>query len=323
MSQGEGCSLPRPLTTTLKEQRFNVERMTTMSKKNDKTKTVETADLPTSGVAQMIPFGDIFIDDELNVRKTYDKKKLASLAESIRTQGQLDPFLVGPKNKDGKYPLIAGFRRSRAHKLVHGDAAASVLVPVNVKEFRSSEEALLANMAFDEGREPIKRYELADRLAYMSSELGYKGVDLAKKINMSNATVSNIITCRTKLCDEVLAAWSGAPSPEQEIPISKLVEWAHYPTEDQLAALEDYMSAGEDEDPEEPSAGDGKGEGKGKKDKPKSAVLLKPLSKKTLVGKLTEFREREGDGDEFTDAEVGAYKTLRWVLGETKTLRLS
>lgn len=299
-----------------------------MSKKN-KTAAVETATdsspaLPTASEAMMIPFGDIAIDDELNVRKTYDKKKLASLAESIRTQGQLDPFLVGPKNKDGKYPLIAGFRRSRAHKLVHGESAASVLVPVNVKEFRTADEALLANMAFDEGREPIKRYELADRLTYMSTNLGYKGIELAKKINMSNATVSNLITCRTKLCDDVLKAWASAPSPEQEIPISKLVEWAHYPTEDQLEALAAYMSTDSDEESEEdPDAGDGEGEGKGKKNKPKSPALLKPLSKKVLVAKLTEFREREGDGDDFTDVEVGAYKALRWVLGETKTLRLS
>lgn len=270
-----------------------------------------------SGKAQMIRFGDIDINDDVNVRKTYDSKRIASLAQAIRTEGQLDPFLVGPKDsKTGKYPLIAGFRRSRAHKLIHSDKADDILVPVNVKEFKGTEEALLANMSFDEGREPIKRYELADRLHYMATSLGFKGVDLAKRINMSNATVSNLITCRTKLAPEILEAWKNAPSAEQEIPISRLTEWAAYPHEDQLAAFAEYMAPEDDanNDEDENSAADAKDE-----KEPKKNILLKPLGKKAIIAKLDEFREREGS---LTKVESGAFNALRWVLQETKTLRL-
>lgn len=270
-----------------------------------------------SGKAQMIRFGDIEINEEVNVRKTYDKKRIESLAQAMLTEGQLDPFLVGPKDpKTGKHLLTAGFRRSRAHILNYGDKANDVLVSVNVKEFKSADEALLANMSFDEGREPIKRYELADRLHYMATSLGFKGVDLAKRINMSNATVSNLITCRTKLAPEILEAWKNAPSAEQEIPISRLTEWAAYPHEDQLAAFEEYMAPEDDanNDEDENKASDAEDE-----KEPKKNILLKPLGKKAIIAKLEEFREREGS---LTKTEAGAFNALRWVLQETKTLRL-
>ena len=282
----------------------------------------EDPDQPTASNAMMVLFGDIVIDDNMNVRKTYDGKRIASLALSIKTQGQLDPFLVAPRSEDGKYHLISGFRRARAHKLIHGDKAPEILVPANVKRFRNADDALIANLAFDEGREPVKRYELADRLAYMSGELGYKGIDLAKKINMSNATVSNLIACRNRLAQEVLDVWKSAPSPDQEIPISRLVEWSQFPVEDQLAALEAYMSLGDESDDEDENSGDGgAGDGEPKDRKKKKTILMKPRSKKNLVAKLDEFRERETAGEEFSEAEAGAFKCLRWVLQETKTLR--
>lgn len=278
---------------------------------------------PTVSNAMMIPFGEIVVDDNMNVRKTYDGKRIASLAASIRTQGQLDPYLVAPRSEDGKYHLISGFRRARAHVLIHGDKSAEIMVPANVKRFANPDDALIANLAFDEGREPVKRYELADRLAYLSGELGYKGVDLAKKINMSNATVSNLIACRNRLAQEVLDVWKSAPSPDQEIPISRLVEWSQFPVEDQLAALEAYMSLGDESDDEDENSGDGDdaGDGDPKGKNKKKTILMKPRSKKNLVAKLDEFREREAAGEEFSEAEAGAFKCLRWVLQETKTLR--
>jgi ParB family chromosome partitioning protein len=53
---------------------------------------------------------------------------IAELAESIKSQGIVQPILVRPKN--GKYELVAGERRLRAAK-----KAGLVLIPTIIKEF--------------------------------------------------------------------------------------------------------------------------------------------------------------------------------------------
>ena len=54
------------------------------------------------------------------IRKRFDKKKLESLADGIEAMGLLQPILVRPHpTKKGKFEIIAGERRYRAHKLLH------------------------------------------------------------------------------------------------------------------------------------------------------------------------------------------------------------
>ena len=50
-----------------------------------------------------------------NPRRTFDESKLAELAESLRTQGLIQPITVRP-NSDG-YEIVAGARRFRAAQL--------------------------------------------------------------------------------------------------------------------------------------------------------------------------------------------------------------
>ena len=72
-----------------------------------------------TGEACMIAFGEIIVDQGDNVRKVYEKTALASLADSIKRQGQLDPFLV-ERHADGTLRLVSGFRRAQAIALIHG-----------------------------------------------------------------------------------------------------------------------------------------------------------------------------------------------------------
>jgi ParB family chromosome partitioning protein len=69
-----------------------------------------------------------------NPRRTFDESKLAELAESLRTQGLIQPITVRP-NSDG-YEIIAGARRFRAAQL-----AAFEEIPVRVVQL-SDEQAL-------------------------------------------------------------------------------------------------------------------------------------------------------------------------------------
>src|SRR5579872_3891513 len=61
-------------------------------------------------------------------RKTFDEDELASLSESIKTYGILQPLVVRPT--DDGYQLIAGERRLRAAKVAGLEA-----VPVRVVNF--------------------------------------------------------------------------------------------------------------------------------------------------------------------------------------------
>lgn len=54
------------------------------------------------------------------IRKKFDKKELADLASGIESQGLIQPILVRPHpTKSGKFEIVAGERRYRAHGLLN------------------------------------------------------------------------------------------------------------------------------------------------------------------------------------------------------------
>ena len=73
-----------------------------------------------------------------NPRKAFDGEKLRELAESIRTQGVVQPLVVSP-DADGTYFIIAGERRWRASR-----RAGLEQVPVVVRQVA---DALLGRIA--------------------------------------------------------------------------------------------------------------------------------------------------------------------------------
>src|SRR5690606_12842934 len=74
-------------------------------------------------------------------RTRMDEGALNELADSIRTQGIMQPILVRPLtgNDGGKYEIIAGERRFRAAKL-----AGLTEVPVLVREVADENAAVMA-----------------------------------------------------------------------------------------------------------------------------------------------------------------------------------
>jgi len=61
------------------------------------------------------------------VREVWDEKELAELAESIKTNGVIQPIIV--RHADGGYQLIAGERRWRAAKLAGLSSIAAIVRP--------------------------------------------------------------------------------------------------------------------------------------------------------------------------------------------------
>jgi ParB family chromosome partitioning protein len=118
-------------------------------------------------------------------RKTFDPDQLASLEESIRNHGVLQPVVV--RQVDGKYQLIAGERRLRASR-----AAGLVSVPVHVVEFNDQEvvEAALVENIHRSDLNPIEKAqgfkEYLDRYQVTHDQL-------AKRLGMARTTITNLV----------------------------------------------------------------------------------------------------------------------------------
>lgn len=123
-----------------------------------------------------------------NPRQVFDGERLRELAESIRTQGVVQPLVVRErKDGAGGFTLIAGERRWRAAQL-----AGLKAVPVVVKEAtaeRAFELAIVENLQ----REDLNPIEEADAYLRLTSEHGYTQEELATRVGKDRATVANAL----------------------------------------------------------------------------------------------------------------------------------
>lgn len=118
-------------------------------------------------------------------RSEFPQETLTELAESIRSQGVIEPILARPKN--GKYELIAGERRWRAAR-----KAGLAIIPAIIKDF-SDEESLELALVENLQREDLNPMEEAEAYAKLSSEFHQTQVDIAKKVGKDRSTVANMM----------------------------------------------------------------------------------------------------------------------------------
>lgn len=128
-------------------------------------------------------------------RREMDPQALEDLAQSIRSQGVMQPIIARPLALD-QYEIIAGERRWRAARL-----AGLATVPVLVKEI--ADEAALA-MALIENiqREDLNPLEEAQALQRLNSDFQLTHQELAALVGKSRTTVTNLLRLLA-LCDEV------------------------------------------------------------------------------------------------------------------------
>lgn len=128
-----------------------------------------------------------------NPRKRFDDAKLAELADSIRTQGVLQPLLVrlriNPGHVEaakwpfpGRYEIIAGERRYRAARL-----AGLTELPCFVRDL-SDQQVLHAQVIENLQRDDLHPLEEAEGYQRLI-ELGSKAEDLGTEIGKSRAYV--------------------------------------------------------------------------------------------------------------------------------------
>lgn len=138
-----------------------------------------TSNLTTVAVGQLRP-------GKYQPRTHMDQESLASLAESIRAQGIMQPIVVRAVG-DAQYEIIAGERRWRASQL-----AGLSEVPVIIKDI--SDEAALA-MALIENiqREDLNPIEEANGIKRLIEEFEMTHEEAAMAVGRSRSAVTNLL----------------------------------------------------------------------------------------------------------------------------------
>ena len=119
-------------------------------------------------------------------RTRMDEGSLYELAESIKSQGIMQPILVRPVGASG-YEIIAGERRFRAAKLAGLDE-----VPVLVKEV-ADEAAAVMSLIENIQREDLNPLEEAQGLQRLVTEFSLTHEQAAQAVGRSRSAASNLL----------------------------------------------------------------------------------------------------------------------------------
>jgi len=121
-------------------------------------------------------------------RQRFDPSAIRSLAESIKSEGMMQPVVVRPKSDaPDRYELIAGERRWRA-----AQEAGLEQVPALVREIddeKAAEWALIENLQ----REDLNAIEKAEAFQHLGDTFGLSHSEIAKRVGLERSSVSNLL----------------------------------------------------------------------------------------------------------------------------------
>ncbi|MGH7932979.1 MAG: ParB/RepB/Spo0J family partition protein [Candidatus Binataceae bacterium] len=148
------------------------------------------------GPALMMVGLELIVPSPFQPRRHFDAEKLRELAQTIQSQGVIEPLIVRPFGAraiagDGghgvRYELIAGERRLRAAR-----EAKLAQVPVIVRELddhAAIEMSLVENLS----REDLNAIEEGRAFVRLNKEFGLSHDDIASRIGKSRPYVSNTV----------------------------------------------------------------------------------------------------------------------------------
>jgi ParB family chromosome partitioning protein len=133
-----------------------------------------------------IPLQDLAPNNDLP-RKRFDDRALASVADSIRARGVLQPIIVRPVPAGG-FELVAGERRWRASKLA-GLATIPALIAGTIERPGLLELALIENAV----REDLTPIEEARTISLLLQDLSVTGTSLSKRLGRSRTDLAHTV----------------------------------------------------------------------------------------------------------------------------------
>ncbi|MBK7262588.1 MAG: ParB/RepB/Spo0J family partition protein [Rubrivivax sp.] len=129
---------------------------------------------------------ELLLAGKYQPRTRMDEGSLYELAESIKSQGILQPILVRPVS-GGRYEIIAGERRFRAARLAGLDE-----VPVLVRQVPDEAAAVMA-LIENIQREDLNPLEEAQGLQRLVSEFSLTHEQAAQAVGRSRSAASNLL----------------------------------------------------------------------------------------------------------------------------------
>ena len=135
------------------------------------------------GVRMLRP--DQIVPSPLQPRRRFDETALATLGESIRKHGILEPIIVRPR--DDRFEIVAGERRFQAAVQVGLEE-----VPVTIRDLddrTAMEIALSENLE----REDLSPIEVAVSFSDYLTKFGTTQDELAQRLGKDRSTVANLI----------------------------------------------------------------------------------------------------------------------------------
>jgi len=120
-------------------------------------------------------------------RTHFDDGDLAELAESIRTQGIVQPLVVTPE-LDGTFIIVAGERRFRAAR-----RAGLTEVPVVVRRVSDDRELLELALVENLQRADLNPLEEAEAYRMLRDEFGLSQEDVAARVGKTRPAVANAL----------------------------------------------------------------------------------------------------------------------------------
>ena len=176
--------------------------LSALLKDNDAVQNGQAKAAATSDAAPLSSINDIALENiEVNPfqpRTHFDQEALHELADSIKTQGIIQPITVRQLSA-GKYQLISGERRYQASKI-----AGLATIPAYV---RTANDQQMLEMALIENiqRENLNALEVALSYQRMITECSLKQEELGERVGKNRSTVNNYLRL-LKLPPDIQAA---------------------------------------------------------------------------------------------------------------------
>ena len=141
-------------------------------------------DVKKAGAVLLIPVDRIRTNPK-QPRKHFDSAELASLGESIRRNGILQPLSVRAQDADGSYELIAGERRLRAAAESGFDRVPCIVI--NADSAQAAVYSVIENLQ----RRDLNFFEEALAIESLGEKFGLDRAQISEKLGKAPSTVSN------------------------------------------------------------------------------------------------------------------------------------
>ena len=131
---------------------------------------------------------DRIAPNPLQPRRRFDTDQILKLAQSIRSQGVIQPIIVRPHPRvAGEYELVAGERRLRAIRHLGRTAAPALVRKISDRDLL--EAALVENLQ----REQLSPIEEAQAYRELMRRFGYTQENVAQRVGKERSTVANMV----------------------------------------------------------------------------------------------------------------------------------